>query len=208
MNEALWLTTNSTREMIQYVADWTSERKLRLFACAFCRRILHMMRYYGSQQAVEVSERFADGQCSSAELQRSEGEARYWADIAEREGLPGWHAARMAALSTAQNARTAAEGAWIVDADHVRELFGNPFHPLTLSPSILSWNDSTVVRLAQAAYDERNLPKGTLDKGRLAILADALEEAGCTDEQILGHLRGNERHYRGCFVVDALLGKT
>jgi hypothetical protein len=41
-----------------------------------------------------------------------------------------------------------------------------------------------------------------------AIVADALEEAGCSDEQILGHLRSGGEHYRGCFVVDALLGKS
>jgi hypothetical protein len=72
----------------------------------------------------------------------------------------------------------------------------------------LTWNDAAVVCLAQAAYDERILPTGTLDNARLAVLADALEEAGCTDVQILTHLRGGGEHYRGCFVVDALLGKT
>jgi hypothetical protein len=72
----------------------------------------------------------------------------------------------------------------------------------------LSWNDSTVVRLAQAAYEERCLPGGELDNGRLAVLADALEEAGSTDADILGHLRGPGPHVRGCWVVDLILGKT
>jgi hypothetical protein len=65
-----------------------------------------------------------------------------------------------------------------------------------------------VVRLAQAAYDDRHLPAGTLDNGRLAILADALEEAGCTDADVLGHLRGPGPHVRGCWAVDLLLGKA
>jgi hypothetical protein len=90
----------------------------------------------------------------------------------------------------------------------VREIFGNPFLPVTISPTVLAWHDSTVVRLAQAAYDERHLPAGTLDNSRLAVLADALEEAGCTSEEILGHLRGPGPHVRGCWPVDLCLGKS
>jgi hypothetical protein len=89
----------------------------------------------------------------------------------------------------------------------LRDIFGNPFRPVSISPSILTWNDAIVVRLAQAAYEERHLPAGTLDTNRLAVLADALEEAGCTSEDILGHLRGPGPHVRGCWAVDLLLGK-
>jgi len=64
-----------------------------------------------------------------------------------------------------------------------------------------------VVALAQAAYDERELPAGTLDLARLAVLADALEEAGCTAQTILDHLRGPGPHVRGCWAVDLILGK-
>lgn len=89
----------------------------------------------------------------------------------------------------------------------VREIVGNPFCPISISPSLQAWNDGTITRLAQAAYNERILPAGTLDNSRLAILADALEEAGCSDEQILTHLRSDDEHYRGCWVIDLLLGK-
>jgi hypothetical protein len=92
-------------------------------------------------------------------------------------------------------------------ADLVRDIFGNPFRPVTISPAILAWNDALVVRIAQAAYEERHLPEGTLDNTRLLILADALEEAGCTDRNILGHLRGAGPHVRGCWAVDLCLGK-
>jgi hypothetical protein len=51
-----------------------------------------------------------------------------------------------------------------------------------------TWRDATIPKLAQAAYDERELPSGHLDTKRLAILADALEEAGCTNEDVLEHL--------------------
>jgi hypothetical protein len=86
----------------------------------------------------------------------------------------------------------------------LRDLFGNPFRPVVLDPS---WRIPAVVSLAQAAYDNRALPSGHLDQARLAVLADALEEAGCTDADLLGHLRGPGPHVRGCWAVDALLEK-
>ena len=67
------------------------------------------------------------------------------------------------------------------------------------------------IRIAQQVgrdtVDERSLPRGELDVTRLAILADALEDAGCTDEVILNHLRSPGPHIRGCFVLDLLLDK-
>jgi hypothetical protein len=88
----------------------------------------------------------------------------------------------------------------------LRDVFGNPFRPVGQLPAaVLAWNGRTVQRLAQAAYDERNLPAGTLDPDRLAVLADALDDAGCTDADLLGHLRGPAPHVRGCVAVDAIL---
>jgi hypothetical protein len=60
----------------------------------------------------------------------------------------------------------------------------------------------------QAAHEERELPVGTLDTARLAVLADALEEADCTSQEVIGHLRGPGPHVRGCWAVDLLLGKS
>ena len=81
----------------------------------------------------------------------------------------------------------------------LREIIGNPFRPVVVDPSWLTWQDATVKKLAQGIYHER-----TFD--RLPILADALEEAGCTDADILSHCRGPGPHVRGCFVVDLCLG--
>ena len=61
--------------------------------------------------------------------------------------------------------------------------------------------------MAEAAYEQRELPAGTLDPARLTVLADALEDAGCADADLLGHLRGPGPHVRGCWAVDLLLGK-
>jgi hypothetical protein len=63
------------------------------------------------------------------------------------------------------------------------------------------------ITLAQAAYEERELPSGHLDNTCLAVLSDALEEAGCTDDAILMHLRSPGLHVRGCWETDLLLTK-
>jgi hypothetical protein len=91
----------------------------------------------------------------------------------------------------------------------LRDMVGPlPFRlPPLVAPAWLTWNGSTVGRLAEAAYQERELPGGTLDPDRLAVLADALEEAGCADAELLGHLRSTGPHVRGCFAVDAILGR-
>jgi hypothetical protein len=86
-------------------------------------------------------------------------------------------------------------------------VYGNPFRPLQVDDSWLTWDGGTVQRLAWAADDERALPGGTLDDSRLAVLSDALEDAGCTDSNLLGHLRRPGPHARGCHVIDLLLGR-
>jgi hypothetical protein len=96
-----------------------------------------------------------------------------------------------------------------MQAELLRCLFGNPFHPLpAIAPSLLAWGGGTVRRLAEEAYEQRVMPAGTFDLDRLAVLADALEEAGCTDLGLLGHFRGPGPHVRGCHALDALLGKS
>jgi hypothetical protein len=82
----------------------------------------------------------------------------------------------------------------------LREIVGDPFHPAAVAPAWLAWEGGTVPKLAQAVYDERAFD-------RLPLLADALEDAGCTDAELLGHLRGPGPHVRGCWAVDLLLGK-
>ena len=82
----------------------------------------------------------------------------------------------------------------------LRCIFGNPFRPVTINPAWLTWNDGTVQKVAQGIYVERAFD-------RLPILADALEEAGCTSQEILNHCRQPGEHVRGCWVVDLVLGK-
>ena len=79
----------------------------------------------------------------------------------------------------------------------VRDIFGNPFRPVTFDPA---WRTSDVMLLANGIYDERAFD-------RMPILADALQDAGCDKPDILDHCRGDGPHVRGCWVVDLVLGK-
>jgi hypothetical protein len=91
----------------------------------------------------------------------------------------------------------------------LRCIFGPlPFREVRLDSAWLTWNGGAVARLARAAYEERPLPEGLLDRARLAVLADALEETGCADSEILAHLRGSGPHVRGCFALDLILGRA
>jgi hypothetical protein len=80
----------------------------------------------------------------------------------------------------------------------LRDIFGNPFRPVTLDPS---WLTSTVKALAQAIYTDRNFTD-------LPVLGDCLEESGCNNEDILNHCRGPGEHVKGCWVLDLVLGKS
>jgi hypothetical protein len=91
----------------------------------------------------------------------------------------------------------------------MRCIFGNPFRALSsLDFPMLNWNDCLIPRLAEAALVDRALPAGTLDPGRLAVLADALEDAGYTDEGVLTHLRGPGPHVKGCFALELMPAKA
>jgi hypothetical protein len=85
----------------------------------------------------------------------------------------------------------------------LHDLYGNPFRPVHLKDTWLTWRDGTIPRLARAAYQERDADD-RLDAQRLAILADALEEAGCAEADLLAHLRSGGIHVRGCWAIDLL----
>ena len=237
MTEAEWLACDRPEPMLRYLRAAgmhrrTGERrKLRLFGCACVRRKWRRATDPRSRALVVVAERYADGLATASELTEAERaalEAR-----AEEKGLvvvgagvlqppwcfhmfselsdrrhpqPAWGFALAATLMPRVVQATAAHGPEDkAQATLVRDIFGNPFRPASLSGT---WRTPDVVSLAQATYDERHLPSGQLDAARLAVLADALEDAGCSDQDVLGHLRGPRPHVRGCWPVDLLLGKS
>ena len=83
----------------------------------------------------------------------------------------------------------------------VRDIVRGPFRPLRFNSSWKTWSSGVCVRIAKGVYQEQMFD-------RLPILADALEEAGCTEPEILDHCRSPGEHYRGCWVVDLMLGKS
>ena len=80
----------------------------------------------------------------------------------------------------------------------LRDIFGNPFRPVIFSPN---WRTDTAVMLAKQMYESR-------DSSAMPILADAIQDAGCDNEDVLNHCRGPGPHVRGCWVLDAVLGKA
>jgi hypothetical protein len=85
----------------------------------------------------------------------------------------------------------------LIQAGFARCILGNPFRPVTFDPR---WRSADTVALARGIYEDRAFD-------RLLLLADALMDAGCDDEQVIGHCRSEGPHVRGCWVVDSVLGK-
>jgi hypothetical protein len=154
-----------------------------------------------------VAERFADREATEKERDEACVAAR---DSAE--GLTGvnstaaWAAAHPGYLPHDMAARTVERSKLTGKrvADLLRCVVGNPFRHAALADACRT---ATVASLAEAAYTERHLPDGALDAARLAVLADALEEAGCAEVSVLEHLRSRGPHVRGCWAVDLSLGK-
>jgi hypothetical protein len=212
-------------------------RKLQLFACACCRRVWPLLADERSRRAVEAAERYMDDPAGWREFHAAESgaraavaaasdrsparrfaKARREARVGRAAATAAWWAVsglRQVALVARETASVAeARGlAWVGPGRHwqcalLHDLFGPlPFRPVAVEPSWLTWNAGTVRRLAGPVYEERSLPEGTLDRVRLAVLADALEDAGCTNEELLAHLRSPPPHVRGCWPVDLLLGR-
>jgi hypothetical protein len=239
--------------MLEFLGDKATQRKLRLFAVACCRRLWSRLTDERSRKLVEVAERYADGAASEDELQEAVAAAvaaeraaeaahrpTVWPAVGERRAearpayvrsLAGWNAAgavsRLAEDVPDVVAAYALDGAadvlpeeppgsagWSATFKAARsrerkaqkallnDVFGNPFRPTpAFDPAWLTWNNRTIPKLAQAIYDDRAFD-------RMLILADALEEAGCTNADILTHCRQRGEHVRGCWVVDLLLGKS
>jgi hypothetical protein len=228
MTEAEWLACTDPQPMLEVVWEKASDRRLRLFGCACVRRVWDLLLEEQSRTLVEVGELYADGFVDEQELSKDrqssddylhdvdgggselvlpETEASHAAcEVADRGAgiFTALYASRYASSAREEGGREQAERA--AQAALLRDIFGPlPFRPAAVSPA---WQTPTMRVLAQGAYDQRELPAGSFDVARLAVLADALEEAGCTDQDILTHLRGPGPHVRGCWVVDLLLGKS
>jgi hypothetical protein len=234
MTEEEWLACDDPKPMLALLVRRTNKRKLRWFDIACCRRLEELLGEEEIRKVLAAAERYADGliRDSTARTwyQRAR-RARYALPPA-----PGWprafspkesayHAVALsvvpepylgflsvcrevAQVFADQTGNPRASPAWIAAVRRaeqelvplLRDIAGNPFRPVAIDPAWLAWHGGTVGKLAQAIYNERALE-------RLPILADALEEAGCTNADNLDHCRQPGEHVPGCWVVDALLGK-
>jgi hypothetical protein len=212
MNEHEWLECTDPTPMLEFLEGKVSDRKLRLFGVACCRRAGALLEH--DHKTLATAEDHADGILGNEDLLNA------WWDACEaneevrrlqevRDSILGaafsvvWvdeaHHLFGAVLRLGQAARLPVERTLLVEV--VQDIFPNPFRSIIINPAWLAWNDGTVRLITQAIYDEKAFD-------RIPILADALEEAGCNNADILNHCRSDTAHVRGCWVVDLLLGKT
>jgi hypothetical protein len=228
MTEADWHGGTRPTAMLLAVRDLVSPRKVVLFGCACCRRVWSRLGP-AARKAVEQAEAAADDPAAFREF-RARLEPERTAALAVAgllaqpvddalaslletqtalrlglDGHRGWGigslAFEVASLAAADEpedrqqvarAREEAEQAALA-----REVFGNPFRPVAFDPA---WRTATVLALASRMYEAREF-------GPMPILADALQDAGCENEDVLTHCRGDGPHVRGCWVIDLVLGR-
>jgi hypothetical protein len=219
MTEQEWLSCSKIESMLEAIVGNVSNRKLRLFAVGCCRRAWPSLDER-NRRAIEVAERFADGEVGQKERQAAYAQRRWFpARSLDDTGIMCAHRiTRRAAdaassysvlvLTASQVGMLDAQAFWEArlraeeELCHVlRCIIGNPRRPAKIKKGWLTWTAGTIPKLAQDIYTDRAFD-------RLPVLADALEDAGCDNADILAHCRGPGPHARGCWVVDLILGKS
>jgi len=229
MTEDEWLEYATPGEMLRFLGDRASGRKLWLFACN-CVDFVSRSLLRGLQVEVEPPSELAwsaadavanqsdlgstappVGQpsfimVSSSVAELTERFSEQTLDVAFREQklraatqirTDVESLAVQLAKENGQDTATASYSARTRMTSFLRDIFGNPFHRVSLDPT---WLTSTVIALARQMYDSR-------DFSAMPILADALEDASCDNETILTHCRGPGPHTRGCWVLDLLTSR-
>ena len=192
------------RKMSRYARSKATMRRRRLLACGFCRIKWSQLPDDRLKQLIELIERYADGKSGGRTLVQA---YELFGVVKERAVANALDPDMLKALRAAQASNEDPPGIafpqWQdsnLQVALLRDIFGNPFRPVALDPAWLSWHDGLLVSMAKRMYDSR-------DFADQPVLADALEEAGCQDQDILGHCRSGGEHVRGCWVLDRLLGK-
>ncbi len=213
MTEESWLAFTDIHAKLNFLRNSgahgfpvPSARKYRLLACGCSRLVWDRIDDYLDRLAIELAERLADRQATHEEVQAARFSGT--SGLARKTLLrSSRHAAHDVVIRVGSNPEHSRK------VDHlIRDIIGNPFRPVAVDPA---WLTSTAVGVAQAIYDDRAFD-------RLPILADALQDAGCENADILDHCRGSQEfgpvsgashgpngpHVRGCWVVDLVLGKN
>jgi hypothetical protein len=224
VHEEGWLAAENPHHLL-HMLDYKvrgkarSRRKLRLAAVG-CLHAIRGQLDDDLRRVVELAEGYTDGRASFADMTAAArvlpwprdgvawSNANAARDTAHREA---WLALSCVPSSVLQTTTGGLKLGW--ESFHVRpreewetcrdtmaavirDVFGNPFRRVSFAKG---WRTATAVGLARGMYESR-------DFGAMPILADALEEAGCDDPDVLAHCRSGGRHVRGCWVVDLVLG--
>jgi hypothetical protein len=222
MTKAQWLKCGDPDKLLELLSKPMKERKLRLFATACVRRVWEMLPDKLFRDAVIATEQYADDEITHKRCVALKNRCKQLTSTPHwnRRAAPETSTAALAATDclTQEPLAAAVGGAWYaalaeartdsakgrlweaVRAEQVnllREIFGNPFQKPRFNKK---WRTDTVVTLARQMYEAR-------DFSAMPILADALQDADCQNEDILNHCRGGGPHVRGCWVVDLVLGK-
>src|SRR5262245_29253132 len=213
-----WTTSNDPLWMLEFLQGKVSNRKLKLFAVACCRRSRDFNTDMGYRNVVDLEEKEADGFAIADDFRiavepdvpsGNNFDVQLVPSVLLSNSLEAAKDAVTEAVESAAWNIAYSSGFWHSIRDNeqatlatlLRDIVGNPLLPLLgIDSSWLAWNEGTILKLARRIYDERAFDD-------LPILADALEDAGCDNADILAHCRGPGPHVCGCWVVDLLLAK-
>jgi hypothetical protein len=228
MKESEWLVCSDPWEMLSFLERRASRRKLELFAVFCCRRALPLSTDPRHREAIEAAERAAVGELSSEEFEEAlQPVVDLWANIPNQTEV-GWepshyltaanrhlggggatkYAASFAARGLACLSGEEESLPWLAarEAEEahqcsiLRDIFGSPGRPLRFDPAWLSGQGSPAVAVARQIEQTGRF-------GDVPLLAEALVQVGCNDPSVIDHCRTQEPHVRGCWVLDALLGR-
>lgn len=228
MDRPEWLTCSSPWEMLQFLENRASDRKMRLVAVACCRRAERLSSDPRHRAVVDAAEHFTDGLGSESIFRDAMRPIiELWSDIpdatkfiwepshymtAATRHLEGGgntkHAASFAARGLARLAGDKASPAWLdarraeesIQCMLIRDIFGDPFRPFRFDADWLRGPGSAAVSLAREIDEHRRFEA-------LSLLADRLVEAECPHPEVIEHCRASSPHVHGCWVVDALLDR-
>ncbi len=213
MTEAEWMVSHDAKAMVEFVCGRTTDRKLRLFAVAACHRI-DLSRKEGGHSRI-----FADGpngriiDAVEAGTDALFGEVEMsLAAMVEKplvrhtvEHLLIRDCANVSASEAAKRCAFAAPRCFenwshgdVMIADVVREIFGNPFAPKT---DVVGYGLGPVLELAEEIYAKKSFE-------RMPELAGMLASTGIKDVTFVKHFHSAKPHFRGCWALDLLLGKS
>lgn len=204
MTEEEWLASGNPLQLLDYIGATLEARKSHLLTAACFHR--HWERLpVACRDWARLAESAAEGKATRQDLDDAFDAIE---EALNELGPPG----EFVALLDMAYGMWQSEWPYLDEGDQdaawcaerkaqaclVRDVFPNPFRPVSIDPTWQLWNGGSVRKMAQAIYEDRAFDG-------LPVLADALEEAGCDSLDVLSHCREPGPHVRGCWVVDLLL---